>query len=424
VLVGKGLVFVVGEQPVDNRESKRQNRAELRRAFVLPVVIGLAVLGVAGVAFANDVARKQTPAQPVLPCEVTPRAGLVPAEGALFGVNLDWHNKPLSAFAKDLGHKPAVSVSFTGFPLTPKDEEDLANAVKQIRADGQMMLLTIEPHAGLDTITEETAEALARDLNEFNEDGVPVIVRFAHEMNGSWYAWSQQPQKYIAAFKTIANAVHAHAPGSAMMWAPNYGGGYPFAGGSYEAKPGTAGFASLDTNGDGTLTMLDDAYAPYYPGDDAVDWVGMSLYHWGATYPWGENELPEPEKLAQQLTGTYNGANGDDSLLPDFYTVYGVDRGKPVAIPETAALYAPGAGGQSELVIKQAWWEQIFSPATHQQFPQLKMINWFEWDKTEVEVKGRVDWTITNTPAIKDAFTTALPDWLRYAPEQSCQPKL
>ena len=290
----------VGEQSVDEREDRRQNRAELRRAFVLPVIIGVVVLGIAGVNFANGLAQKQSKeAALTLPtCEVTSREGLVPADGALFGVNLDLHAKPLAAFAKDLGHKPAVSVSFTGFPLTAKDEDDLARAVEQIRADGHMMLLTLEPHEGLDTVTEDTAAALARDLNGFNEDGVPVVVRFAHEMNGSWYAWSQQPQKYIAAYRTIADAVHTHAPGSAMMWAPNYGGGYPFAGGEYEAKPGTAEFVALDTNGDGTLTMDDAAYAPYYPGDDAVDWVGMSLYHWGAAYPWGENELTEPNKFA------------------------------------------------------------------------------------------------------------------------------
>lgn len=418
-------MLVVGEQPVDEREDRRQNRAELRRAFVLPSVIGLIVLGVAGVNFANGLSQKQNQeAALTLPaCQVIPRAGLVPADGALFGVNLDWHNKPLATFATDLGRKPAVSVSFTGFPLTAKDESDLARAVEQIRSDGHMMLLTLEPHDGLSSVTEGTATALAKDLNKFNEDGVPVIVRFAHEMNGSWYAWSQQPQEYIAAYRTIADAVHTHAPGSAMMWAPNYGGGYPFAGGTYEAKPGTADFLALDTNGDGTLTMQDDAYAPYYPGDEAVDWVGMSLYHWGAKYPWGENELPEPGKFTDQLTGTYNGANGDDSLLPDFYTVYGVDHGKPVAIPETAALYAPGVGGDQELAIKQAWWNQLFSPETHARFPQLKMVNWFEWDKTEVEVKGRVDWTITNTPAIREAFTTALPDWLRYGPDKTCRPQ-
>ena len=58
------------------------------------------------------------------------------------------------------------------------------------------------------------------------------------------------------------------------------------------AVPGTPDFKALDTNGDGVLTMADDPYGPYYPGDDAVDWVGMSLYHWGSSYPWGANALP------------------------------------------------------------------------------------------------------------------------------------
>ncbi|MGO4434024.1 hypothetical protein AB4Y88_12220, partial [Paenarthrobacter sp. RAF9] len=103
--------------------------------------------------------------------------------------------------------------------------------------------------------------------------------------------------------------------------------------------------------------------------------------------------------------------------------VYGVQHGKPVAIPETAALFAPSAGGEQELAIKEAWWNQVFSPATHQQFPLLKMINWFEWDKQEIEVKGRVDWTISNTPAVREAFTAALPEWFQYGPDQPCQAK-
>ncbi|GAA2844961.1 hypothetical protein JOE60_001734 [Paenarthrobacter ilicis] len=420
---------VVGEQHESDRGAKNANRTELWRAFALPVVVGLAVLGVAGVNFAGGLAQKHNDSEAAAACQVLPRERLVPDTGALFGVNLDWHSKSLETFAADLGHKPAVSVSFTGFPLTSKDEEDLGRAVEQIRADGQMMLLTLEPTGGLEGVTDETAAALARDLAGYNSQGVPVIVRFAHEMNGSWYAWSQQPQKYVSAFQTMAKAIHAIAPGSATMWAPNYGGGYPFAGGQYEAKPGTIGFSALDTNGDGVLTMADDPYAPYYPGDDAVDWVGMSLYHWGNSYPWGENERPEPNKFADQLTGHYAGANGDDTLLPDFYGVYGELHGKPVAVPETAALFAPGAvkptpGAEqpAELEIKEAWWEQLFDPSIPQRFPQLKMINWFEWDKNESEVKGRVDWTVTNTPAVRDAFTAALPGWFRYGPESACTP--
>lgn len=425
------------EIPGDHRPVRRGKPFEKLKVFALPTMIGLAAAGLGFASIRNglddaeraqqsqvEAAEKATPT--LRACEVLDRTELVPASGALFGVNLDWHAKPLSRYAQDLGHKPAVSVSFTGFPYTAAEKADLHRAVEQIRADGHMMLLTLEPANGLADITPDSAAALAADLAGFNGEGIPVIVRFAHEMNGSWYPWSQQPAAYIAAFRTMATAVHTQAPGSAMMWAPNYGGGYPFTGGQYEAEPGTAEFAALDTTGDGVLNMADDAYAPYYPGDDAVDWVGMSLYHWGAAYPWGENELPEPGKFAAQLTGNYVGANGDDSLLPDFYRVYAEEHGKPVAIPETAALFAPApapAGGAGEAAIKQAWWGQLFSPATTTAFPQLKMINWFEWDKNEAEVKGRVDWTVTNTAEIRDAFTAAMPDWLRYGPDTSCAPK-
>ena len=160
-------------------------------------------------------------------------------------------------------------------------------------------------------------------------------------MNGSWYPWSQQPSAYIKAFQVVADAIHSKAPQSAMLWAPNYGGGYPFKGGQFEIKPESADFKLLDTNQDGQITMSDDPYSPYYPGDAAVDWVGMSLYHWGNAYPWGENEIPEAGKFIAQLTGNYNGLNGDDRAIPDFYEVYYKGHGKPLAIPETAAFYNP-----------------------------------------------------------------------------------
>ncbi|MFF1253009.1 hypothetical protein ACFVYC_11020 [Pseudarthrobacter sp. NPDC058329] len=57
-------------------------------------------------------------------------------------------------------------------------------------------------------------------------------------------------------------------------------------------------------------------------------------------------------------------------------------------------------------------------PATAARFPQLKIINWFEWDKEEV--KGRMEWTVANTPAVRVAFTVDLPGWLHYGPEESC----
>ncbi|MFJ6000720.1 glycoside hydrolase family 26 protein [Arthrobacter sp. NPDC092385] len=359
-------------------------------------------------------------------CTINPRAvaceeidgrNLAPADGTLMGVNLEWGRETLAEYSDKLGERPAVAVSFADFPFDEDDPGLIESAVDQLRQEGGMLLLTLEPEEGLAAVTEDHAAELAGMLAGFNAGGVPVIVRFAHEMNGSWYRWGQQPDEYIAAFRRVADAVHRDAPGSAMMWAPNYGGGYPFAGGAFETLPGASGFVPLDTNGDGVLTSFDDPYAPYYPGDDAVDWVGMSLYHWGGTYPWGESEMPEDGKFIDQLTGNYDGTNGDDSMLPDFYAEYAARHGKPVAIPETASLVVDGVGDLRSLNIKRAWWEQVFDPAVHEKFPQLRMVNWFEWNKAEPEVGAAVDWTVMEDPAVRAEFSAALPEWYRFAEE-------
>ena len=343
------------------------------------------------------------------------------APGVLFGVNLDWGHEQLSEYARNLGHHPGVAVSFSGFPFTDPERKNIQGAADQVRIQGAALLLTLEPHAGLASVSDAPLKDLQALLTAINDSGVPVIVRFGQEMNGSWYEWGEQPTGYIAAFRKLAAAVHA-APSSATMWAPNYGGGYPFAGGKFEAANGTADFTALDTNHDGVLDGNDDPYAPYYPGDDVVDWVGMSLYHWGNTYPWGANVVPEPDKFVQQLTGTYNGAGGNDLGVPDFYTNYGVKHSKPVAIAETAALVNTSRDATDALAIKQTWWNQVLSPEITTRFPDLKMVNWFEWDKYETEVKAQVDWTATKVPTVRDAFTKALPSWLVYGTGQQSTP--
>ena len=345
------------------------------------------------------------------PCAVSSVAQSIPDSGVVFGVNLDWGTESLSQFADKLGKRPGVAVSFADFPMDETTVSNVVAAADQVRANGGVLLLTLEPQSGLAAVTDSVARDLADLIRPMNDSGVAVIVRFAHEMNGSWYRWGQQPVEYVAAFRRVAAALHEHAPASGMMWAPNYAGGYPFVGGRYEAHSGDVGFELLDTNVDGVVTMADDPYAPYYPGDDVVDWVGMSLYHWGSTYPWGENEMPEPGKFEAQLTGEYNGLGGDDREAPDFYQIYGVERDKPVAIPETAALFTPAdvTTAADELAIKQAWWRQVVSNETVARFPQLHMVNWFEWNKVESEVDGVVDWGITHTPQILDSFLADVP---------------
>jgi hypothetical protein len=336
---------------------------------------------------------------------------LVPATGTWLGMSLDWANDNVAAVRDRVGadRTPAVWVQFASFPITAADEGNLDGLVKQVRSVGGIALITLEPNDGLAKVNAASANAAAVLFAGYRACGVPLLVRFAQEMNGSWYAWGQDPTAYVAAFRTLAAAIHEHAPGVATLWAPNSALGYPFLGGAHGAGKGSAAAAALDTDGDGALTGGDDPYAPYWPGDDAVDWVGMSAYHFGNTYPWGANVVPRAGAFAALLTGGVRGF--------DFYGTWAVGHRKPMAIVETAALWRPTGGGASARAIKQAWWRQVFSTATRDDLPAIRLIGWFEWRKHEAEVDDVVDWRLTADPRLVDAFAADLPpDWLRFAP--------
>lgn len=340
---------------------------------------------------------------------------LEPKSGCYFGVVPDFGKYSLSEMSKMLGFTPASYVTFVNFPMSKEDADSLKGFVKQIVPTGGIVMITLEPFGGLEAISDKACQDFAAECAEYEQQGIGIMVRFAHEMNGSWYPWSQKPALYKEKFRMLAKYIHKATINTAMLWAPNNGDGYPFQGGAYGVKPGTADYSLLDTDGNNKLDENDNMYMPYYPGDDAVDWVGMTIYHWGRSYPWYENELPEPGSFADQMTGNYNGLNGDHRAVPDFYAMFCDDgvHNKPMAIPETSAFYNTEQAGANELEIKQNWWSQVFniSGDTEQaldisvHFPKIKMINWFDIIKKETEAKGNiVDWRITGKSEIRQAF--------------------
>jgi beta-mannanase len=356
-----------------------------------------------------------------LPLSAGAKTGVpVPPDGqAYLGVQLDPVNDSVDGYATRLGHTPAVYGRYVSFPISQADQQSINTEISQIAARHAMFMITLEPWGGLQTVTPGSLKQLTTQLKSWNVQGVPVLVRFAHEMDGSWYPWSQQPTAYVRAFQRTAAAVH-QAPTSSMLWSPNEGGGYPFAGGPYAPQPGSADFTALDTNHDGALTMADDPYGPYYPGDSAVDWVGLTLYHYGTAWPWGENEVPNPGKLVAKMTGTYAdpAAGVDETPVPDFYATYAVGHNKPMAVSETGSFYnSSRTDGASAYDIKSAWWNQIFDPALATDYPKLKLAAWFEYAKKENDTGSSViDWRVTADPTIRDAYKAAIPSRFLFAP--------
>ncbi|TML19940.1 MAG: hypothetical protein E6G39_00620, partial [Actinobacteria bacterium] len=178
--------------------------------------------------------------------------------GVYFGINLDWHRDSPTSLTRRLGRSPALYVAFAPFPLDGSAAGFVDAMVGGLVGQHAALMLTLEPNGGLDSVTDSSVAELAGRLAGYNREGVPIFLRFAHEMNGSWYPWSQQPAAYVATFRKVAAAVHRSAPATATVWAPNYGGGYPFAGGHDAVVRDTPDYKALDTNRDGVLRMSDD----------------------------------------------------------------------------------------------------------------------------------------------------------------------
>jgi hypothetical protein len=368
----------------------RPRAVRLVTAVSLLVVVLLVTLLGPGLAAASAAALT-TPSTSASASPSTP----APAR-PLFGAVLDWTSDSAASYTSRLGRSPALYGQTAPFPPGSAELGYLSQFYDQVAAQGARALLTVEPRTPIEAVDDAAADALARQVADYQRRfGVQTYLRFAPEMNAPWRAWGQQPQAFITAFRRVAAAVHRLAPGTVMVWSPTFGAGYPFRAPAAATSPATR---ILDTDRDGRLDIRDDAYGPYYPGDDAVDWVGLPLYFWGRQQPWGANALPEPGQFAALLRGGY-GYVGPDRRTRDFYQRFAVARKRPMLV-ETGALFNPARGGPASADIKTAWWRQVFSTVTSAPSAgRVGSVVWQEVQRPEPAADGAtIDWRAT-TPA-------------------------
>lgn len=328
-------------------------------------------------------------------------------------------------------HADAVGVYAT-IPLSAEEEKRLVANMHQAARSALTIIITVElaPEAPSlpSVLRPETFAPFSRLCDDFATRGLKgCILRLLPEFNGGWFRHGKQPLSIKRAFALAADARDENST-MKILWAPNYGGGYPFYGSDIDGSDADpTELAQLDTDGDGALTARDDPYQPYWPvdGDKTVDLVGLSLYHYGTSYPWSKpHRLPsgglapwlgveaEPHALQDRLFGRYHGMLGDESHVPNFFQAYVLDRQKPFVLAETAAFWvapepSPGGGirglnlnGASanvtaaEIRIKSSWWKQVFNRTFCEAFPgSVAVLAWFDVSKAEAEAGGRVvDW--------------------------------
>ncbi|WP_426988656.1 hypothetical protein [Pseudarthrobacter sp. Y6] len=255
----------------------------------------------------------------VMPAGTARAAAPAPGEGKpLLGAVLEWGEDSAQGFAERLGASPALLGHDISLPVRSGEEQDIREFLGQAGGLGSHAMLTVRPAVALDQVDSAAAEAFAGKVQDLAArfQGT-LLIRFAPDMNSSWLGWGQQPAAYKSAFRNVAAEFKAaDDAGTVMVWQPYLGRDYPFDRHPNAPAPGSEGFAALDTNGDGSWNGSDAAYAPYYPGDDAAEWVGLTAYHDDTGGNSAVNTLPADGELSAMLTQSGN---------EDFYEAY-VDR--------------------------------------------------------------------------------------------------
>lgn len=260
------------------------------------------------------------------------------------------HPGKISAYGRQVGRRPAIAVSYKNWSIEPFYPPELDS----VWAQGALPMVTWEPQTAsgeaipLDEIVAGRYDRYIRQSAEAAAAwGKPLMLRFAQEMNGSWFPWgyrvgSNTPRQYREAWHHIFWVFRNHGASNVRwVWAPNEdaGGGHPL--------------------------------AVFYPGDEFVDWVGIDGFCWGGGIGW-----------------------------PSFTTIFGstYDRivrmtSKPIVIAETGA----GQDGGD----KAEWIASAFSREAPG-FEHVRAIVWFN------AVDEHADLRVDSSPQSLAAFRRAI----------------
>jgi glycosyl hydrolase family 26 len=219
-----------------------------------------------------------------------------------------------------------------------------SNETSNLRATGQTPMITWEPYEqSLSGIASGTYDSYLRESATLAKNwGGPLMIRFAHEMNGTWYPWAgsnTSPETFIAAWKHVVSIFRSEgATNVEWVWSPNVqeGSKYPI--------------------------------SPYFPGDEWVDYVGLDGYNWGT------NNGEHWQSLQEVFAFSY-------SIVTQLSS-------KPVIISEVSSSEAGGD--------KAAWIRSGFM-SIPQTFPRVSAVVWF--NKAQED-----DWRVSSSQSSLEAY--------------------
>jgi hypothetical protein len=150
-----------------------------------------------------------------LPPSLVPQGKGIPV--GVYETGFPRTSAPIGSFAAATGVRPRLTVYYSGW-----NEPFWTSFATATRTSGAVLLVQIQPdNIPLATITaghwDKYLRTYAAAVKAY---GHPVILSFAHEMNGTWYSWGSghaTPDAFVAAWRHVVT-VFRQAGASNVTW--------------------------------------------------------------------------------------------------------------------------------------------------------------------------------------------------------------
>ena len=189
----------------------------------------------------------------------------------------------------------------------------------------------------LNNVDYDRIDSVLETLNAYNK---PMFIRFGNEMNCS--ELGDDPDLYVSVFRNVANLIHKY-DNLAVVWSPN------------------------------DIGALDRPFEYFYPGDEYVDWIGVSCY---MKKYFNNNPNTAYKDSIYFMTGDFGWATNKIKPIVEFMQKHKIN--KPLMLSEggvaTSNTFGDSAESNEEWNIprmRNLYWNLIMK------YPQIKMINYF-----------------------------------------------
>jgi hypothetical protein len=275
-----------------------------------------------------------------------------PKEGAYLGAYVlqdEAISGSMQSFNELIGKQHATFFKYVGY-----GQPFPTQWVEQVKAAGAFPHIAWEPNKGLEQVLND---AYIREFAaQARQADIPIFLRFASEMNGTWTNYSGNPTSYKETWRMVHDIFEKEAPKVAMVWT--------------------------------VLAFPVRTMERFYPGDRYVDWVGVNVYH--VKYHNGDEQ--------------YRASHEDPHDMLN-YVYNRFSRTKPIQLSEFGVTHFNTTDGKKDNRFAINRMSRLYRHLKND-YPRVKAVYYFDVNNVTAYNKARQvnDYSLTSELELLEAY--------------------